>query len=42
MINVINENFVVHRRLILTIIIKIDERKKDENLTVDNATKINK
>ena len=28
MINAINENFVMHRRLILTIDMKIDEQKK--------------
>ena len=34
MINAINENFVMHRRLMLTIVMKIDDRKKDENFIV--------
>ena len=40
-VNTINKNFDMHRRLILTIVIKIDERKKNKNLIVDNATKKN-
>ena len=45
MINATNENFVMHRRLMLTIVIKIDDREKDENFTVANETnekKVNK
>ena len=38
-VNVINENFVVHRRLLLTIAIKMIDRKKNKNFIVDNATK---
>ena len=35
MINAINENFVMHRRFVLTIALKIDNRnKKDKNITV--------
>ena len=41
-VNAINENFVVHRRLLLTIVIKIIDRKKNEDFTTDNATKKSK
>ena len=37
MINAKNKNFVIHRRLILTIVIKIDDRK-NENFIIVNKT----
>ena len=37
-INAINENFNIHRRLLLTIVIKINERK-NKNFIADNAKK---
>ena len=33
MINAESENFVMHRRLMLTVVMKIDNRKKNENFT---------
>ena len=46
MIHAKNENFVMHRRVILTIALKIDDRnEKDENFIVANETnekKVNK
>ena len=38
-INAINENFDMHRCLLLTIVIKIDEREKNENFTANNTAK---
>ena len=41
-INAANENFVMHRRLMLTIVIKIDDRKESENfIAADEAKKAN-
>ena len=43
MINVTSENFVVHRRFILKIALKIDDREKNENfIVVDEASEANK
>ena len=42
MINAKNEDFVIHRRLMLTIAMKIDDRKKNENFIVaDEADEAN-
>ena len=45
MINAASENFVVHRRFVLTIVMKIDDRKKDENFiaaAIDETSETNK
>ena len=42
MINATNENFVMHRRLMLTIAMKIDDRKKNENFIAAAIDKTNK
>ena len=44
MINATSENFVVHRRLMLTVALKVDDRnEKNENFTaVDEADEADK
>ena len=38
-VNAINEDFDMYRRLLLIVVMKVDEREKDENFIADNATK---
>ena len=38
MINAVDENFVMHRCLMLTIVMKIDDRKKNENFIIASET----
>ena len=37
MINAVGENFAVHRRLILTVVMEVGEREEGEDLTAGNA-----
>ena len=41
MINTKNENFVIHRYLMLTIVIKIDNRKNENFIVVDETNNAN-